>query len=148
MKLIEVDEVRVFMKNLFWAETFDKFCVADIDIKTLISYSINGKVNAGWLDDVAKEAYAEEEFVYWRDIRQVIFSLIKGENTPELLRIQFVSHDSAGGSRGLRIQFEDGNLSVMSTYTPREFSLDKTAERLWDENVENFIKKIISTQSH
>ena len=80
--------------------------------------------------------------------RPTAFSLIRGKQTPTMLRIQFVHYMENGDCGGLRVQFENRELTCMSSYTAAEFTLDKRAELLWDENCSHFLKKnnILSTE--
>ncbi len=82
------------------------------------------------------------------EIRTIVLELIKGKQTPDFLKIQFVYYSENGDCGGLRVQFEAGTLTCLSTYTPAEFSLDRNAETFWDENCQAFLKKheIVSTQ--
>ena len=146
MKMYQIEEVKPFMAQLLLQETFDKFCVAEI--RTIVPITIKGTMSHDWLSPEDAEKYKELEYIPWKLLRPVVFELIKGKQTPDFLKIQFVYYSENGDCGGLRVQFEAGTLTCLSTYTPAEFSLDRNAETFWDENCQAFLKKheIVSTQ--
>ena len=148
MKMYQIEEVKPFMAQLLLQETFDKFCVSVAEIRTIVPITIKGTMSHDWLSPEDAEKYKELEYIPWKLLRPVVFELIKGKQTPDFLKIQFVYYSENGDCGGLRVQFEAGTLTCLSTYTPAEFSLDRNAETFWDENCQAFLKKheIVSTQ--
>lgn len=148
MQIYKIDDVREFMAVLFLKENFDKFCVGTMEIKTLVSISVNGNLLTEWLTEEEKEVYGSREYVPWKLLRPLAFSLIKGEQTPQLLRIQFVHYMNNGDCGGLRIQYENNELHCISSYTPANFTLDKSSEQMWDDQCSEFFHKnrIVSTR--
>lgn len=148
MKMYQIEEVKPFMAQLLLQETFDKFCVSVAEIRTIVPITIKGTMSHDWLSPEDAEKYKELEYIPWKLLRPVVFELIKGKQTPDFLKIQFVYYSENGDCGGLRVQFEAGTLTCLSTYTPAEFSLDRNAETFWDENCHAFLKKheIVSTQ--
>ena len=148
MKMYQIEEVKPFMAQLLLQETFDKFCVSVAEIRTIAPITIKGTMSHDWLSPEDAEKYKELEYIPWKLLRPVVFELIKGKQTPDFLKIQFVYYSENGDCGGLRVQFEAGTLTCLSTYTPAEFSLDRNAETFWDENCQAFLKKheIVSTQ--
>lgn len=148
MKMYQIEEVKPFMAQLLLQETFDKFCVSVAEIRTIVPITIKGTMSHDWLSPEDAEKYKELEYIPWKLLRPVVFELIKGKQTPDFLKIQFVYYSENGDCGGLRVQFEAGTLTCLSTYTPAEFSLDRNVETFWDENCQAFLKKheIVSTQ--
>lgn len=148
MKMYQIEEVKPFMAQLLLQETFDKFCVSVAEIRTIVPITIKGTMSHDWLSPEDAEKYKELEYIPWKLLRPVVFELIKGKQTPDFLKIQFVYYSENGDCGGLRVQFEAGTLTCLSMYTPAEFSLDRNAETFWDENCQAFLKKheIVSTQ--
>ena len=139
MKMYQIEEVKPFMAQLLLQETFDKFCVSVAEIRTIVPITIKGTMSHDWLSPEDAEKYKELEYIPWKLLRPVVFELIKGKDAG------FFENGDCGG---LRVQFEAGTLTCLSTYTPAEFSLDRNAETFWDENCQAFLKKheIVSTQ--
>ncbi len=148
MQIYKIDDVREFMAVLFLKENFDKFCVGTMEIKTFVSISVKGNLLTEWLTEEEKEVYGSREYVPWKLLRPLAFSLIKGEQTPQLLRIQFVHYTNNGDCGGLRIQYENNELHCISSYTPANFTLDKSSEQMWDDQCSEFFQKnrIVSTR--
>lgn len=148
MQIYKIDDVREFMAVLFLKENFDKFCVGTMEIKTFVSISVKGNLLTEWLTEEEKEVYGSREYVPWKLLRPLAFSLIKGEQTPQLLRIQFVHYTNNGDCGGLRIQYENNELHCISSYTPANFTLDKSSEQMWDNQCSEFLDKnrIVSTR--
>lgn len=148
MKMYQIEEVKPFMAQLLLQETFDKFCVSVAEIRTIVPITIKGTMSHDWLSPEDAEKYKELEYIPWKLLRPVVFELIKGKQTPDFLKIQFVYYSENGDCGGLRVQFEAGTLTCLSTYTAGGFSLDRNAETFWDENCQAFLKKheIVSTQ--
>lgn len=147
MKMYQIEEIKEFMELLFLTEKFDKFCVSTIELKTLVAISIQGNLLHDWLGEEDRERYAGTEYVPWKLIRPMVFSLIKGRQTPKLMRIQFVHPVENGDYGGLRIQFMNNELTCISSYSSANFSLDKGKEQIWDEQCHAFFHKnqIVST---
>lgn len=148
MQIYKIDDVREFMAVLFLKENFDKYCVGTMEIKTFVSISVKGNLLTEWLTEEEKEVYGSREYVPWKLLRPLAFSLIKGEQTPQLLRIQFVHYTNNGDCGGLRIQYENNELHCISSYTPANFTLDKSSEQMWDDQCSEFLLKnrIVSTR--
>lgn len=148
MQIYKIEDVREFMAVLFLKENFDKFCVGTMEIKTFVSITVKGNLLADWLSEEEKEIYGSREYVPWKLLRPLAFSMIKGEQTPRLLRIQFVHYMNNGDCGGLRIQYENNELHCISSYTPANFILDKSSEQIWDDQCVEFFHKneIVSTR--
>lgn len=141
MKLYRIEDVKEFMELLFLKDIFDKFCVGSMELKTFVSISVKGNLLSGWLDAEEQEKCEKLAYVPWRLFQPTAFSLIRGKQTPKMLRIQFVHYMENGDCGGLRVQYENNELTCMSSYTLADFSLDKGPEQLWDENCAKFFKK-------
>ena len=148
MKMYEIEDVKPFMGQLLLQETFDKFCVSMAEIRTLVSIRFQGNLRHEWLLPEEAEKYQSFEYVPWKLLRPIVFDLVKGKQTPEFMKIQFVHYRENGDCGGLRIQYEAGKLSCLSSYTSAEFSLERNQEIIWDENCLKFLSKhgIVSTQ--
>lgn len=147
MKMCKIEDIKECMEHLFLKETFDKFCVSSMELKTLVSISIQGNFLKDWLDTGDRALYEGMDLVPWKLLRPIAFSLIRGRQTPKMLRIQFAHYMENGDCGGLRLQYENGELVCISSYTTATFTMDKSREQIWDENCIRFLKKnqIVST---
>lgn len=147
MQMHKIEDVKEFMSLLFLKEIFDKFQVGSMEVRTFVPISIKGNFFSDWLGEEERELYGTCEYVPWKVLRPLAFSLIRGKQTPQMLRINFIHTMENGDCGGLRIQYENNELVCISSYTPANFSLDKSKEQQWDENCSVFLKKnqIVST---
>ncbi len=147
MQMYKIEDVKEFMALLLVKENFDKFCVGSVELKTLVPISVKGNLQSDWLSEEEQERYGTNEYVPWKLLRPMIFSLIKGNQTPKMMRIQFVHSFENGDAGGIRIQYEKNELTLISMYTAATFTVDKSGEQMWDENCGKFLKKnqIVST---
>ncbi len=140
--MFQIEDVKEFMEFLFLKEIFDKFCVSSMELKTFVPISVKGNLLTDWLSEEDRERYGDMDYVPWKLLRPLAFSLIKGKQTPKMLRIQFVHYMENGDCGGLRIQFKKNELICISTYTAANFTLDKSREQFWDDNCSEFLQKI------
>lgn len=147
MKLFKIEDVKGFMELLFLKEIFDGFCLGSMEIRTMVAISVRGNLILDWLDSEYREIYKETEYVPWKLFRPTAFAMIRGKQPPETMRIYFVHQLENGDCGGLRVQYENDGLVCMSSYTPAHFSMDKSAEQMWDEKCAEFFRKngIVST---
>lgn len=131
---------------------FDMFLLREAVIRTSNTVTIDGTEN--------KEFYGSDpdlqalESLYehspWGKMRPFIASLIKGKYTPLSMHIVLYLNpelqDNLLGDTGscvdhlvLTVRFEAGRLNLTTGVAYSEFTLDKDAERLWDEYVSSRI---------
>ena len=145
MVVLEIESVKVFMTCLFQQEVFDKFHVRDCEVTTFTRFSCDGKNFDEWYEEEEKKG---EELVRWKQLKPLVFMMIRGTKTPLQLKIEFC-HTMANGDTGaMRVEYDREKLLIYTGYMQKEFSMDKENQREWDENCMLFLKKnnIISTQ--
>ena len=96
----------IFMNGLFAGEMFDAFEVSEVEVKTLFTSKLNGRVNSEWLDTDEKAG----EYVLWNQIKSRVYDLIKGKKTPLLFTVCLFQKKESGDRGLLRIQFEKEKL--------------------------------------
>ena len=98
-----------------------------------------------------------EEYSSWKTLKPVCYSLIKGKRLPESFRIVFQMPPSARdrfvagkipgiypdqvGGLYINIQYENHEMICVTGTSMKQFTLDRTLENEWDENVKKFLKK-------
>ena len=146
MIALEIENIKELMVQLFQGEMFDKFHVNRCEATTFVTFTVDGKVNASWLDSDEEED--GERFVEWRKLKPLMFSFIRGKKTPQKLQIDFCHYMTDGDMGSLRIQYGADGLFVYSGYMQREFLPGHDKQQAWDENCLQFIKRngIVGTQ--
>jgi hypothetical protein len=145
------------MAKLLTNTTFDLFLLREMELATFTNFTISGQLNEAFFTKEELEEKKEKHFIVWGDVRQAVFSMIKGNKTPLSLKIVFQLPSSSceelvqrSGGRlrpeevgGLffNIRFEKGELHIITGTAIKTFTLDKTLEQEWDAQVKNILKQ-------
>ncbi|MBU5479299.1 hypothetical protein KQI69_08790 [Eubacterium sp. MSJ-13] len=158
MLSFKINDIKITMAHLLLKETFDEFFLEDSKVVTFATFEINGKRNLNWYDDDEKENQLSA-LLYWREARGFLFDYIKGKKTPEYMKFSLKASREAAekileGSgvlsrylseqpdMYLQIKYEKGELTMVTGITHREFTMDKTLDRGWDDAVREWIKTL------
>jgi hypothetical protein len=140
-------EMKTLMHHLLKEETFDVFEVRDVSIRSFIQFDVHGLLfeEAESDDETAAE---RRKFALWRDVRPYIFNIIKGAKRPRGMKFVFSLPSNKAKEITplaavlfLNLSFDNGELLITSGLTKKEFSLDKSADQLWDEAIRRFFRK-------
>lgn len=154
----KITELKNFMGRLLATDCFDGFLLEEAAITTYNAFTIDGRLK--------KEFYTSEEwndvsvrpydFSCWSDVRSICFSLIKGKKTPASLK--FVLQLKPEKMNGLlaengiscsdemvkafivTIRYGVCGMTCTTGVSLSGFSLDKTAEKLWDKAFLQFLE--------
>lgn len=156
MIAIKILEVKHFMGQLLLQEVFDNFLVSELEIQTANLYKISGRLNKNWFDEEEREKLSNREDSYWKELKGLSYQIIKGNKTPQTMKLVFkLSKDNtqkvlerAGNLFSqeeveglfLNIHYEKEELVLVTGTSVRTFTLDKTLEHMWDENLKQFLK--------
>ncbi len=138
MIVLKVENIKEFMARLLTEEMFDKFHVSGCEVATFVTFQIDGKRHDEWYDTDERPS-DECGQILWKQLRPVLFSLIRGKKTPEVFKVDFCHYMGNGDVGSLRVQYEKGELLVFTGYMQKEFSLTKEAQQAWDEKCRNFL---------
>lgn len=141
---VDGDDIKIFMNKLLKEDFFNSFELRSCEIKKNIFISIDGKLNKGWYNEEPVNDYSS-----WAETRPYIFEFIKGKKTPENIRLILSLNNSASEKIHtnakacfLNILFEEGKIAVVTGTAQKEFSLDKSVDEAWEDNVRKFFKKM------
>ena len=156
MIALKIKQQKNFMAKLLTTELFDSFLVEEITIDTFNTFTIDGRIHKEFYKDSeeAKEAL-NNEFSNWAKIRPIALSLIKGKQTP--LGFKFILHLSDSDklallsdadmdispdqiSFGINLRFSQGEVIITTGVSYNIFTLDKSAEKAWDEYIPSFLE--------
>ena len=140
MIVLKVDNIKEFMAKMLTGEMFDKFHVVNCEVTTFVTFQIDGKRHDEWFDTDERTEDTSSQ-VLWKQLRPVIFSLIRGKKTPEVFKVDFCHYLGNGDVGSLRMQYERGELFLFTGYMQKEFSLNKEAQQSWDDNCRNFLRE-------
>ena len=141
-----VSNVKGFMNLLLRTSVFDDWAVREIRLNTLVRYTISGELNKAFLSE---EEQRSGDYALWADLKETMFSLIKGRKQPTLMQftlaypkemITDVSTETIE-SFLINIHYENQVLKVITATSTRTFTLERDAEQFWDGFVAGFLEK-------
>jgi len=154
MKNYIIDDIKHFMNELLCNEKYDSFYMHEARIKTALDYYISGKINKNFFDNDRMEMYDKQEYILWKDIKNIIYDLMKGERLPisfkivlmfnndnierliEMNNIPMASDDIT--ALFINIYYENNELLLTTGTSVKIFTLDKSLEHVWDDTVDKY----------
>ena len=79
MIAINVISKNEFMNAIFIKDTFDYMLVSELELTTLNTFSVDGRINKDFIKKNELEE-PEADFISWGSIRHICFEIIKGKN--------------------------------------------------------------------
>ncbi len=156
MIALKIGQQKNFMAKLLTTDVFDCFVLEEATIDTFNTFSINGRIHRDFYKGSEEESLLpNEEFSGWDKIRPIALSLIKGKQTP--LSFKFILHlrneekqkilsstdmDISPDqiSLGINIRYSMGEVLITTGVSYGIFTLDKSAEKAWDQYVPSFLE--------
>ncbi|WP_026518746.1 DUF5721 family protein [Butyrivibrio sp. FCS006] len=156
MIALKIKQQKNFMAKLLTTELFDSFLVEEVTIDTFNTFTIDGRIHKEFYKDSEEaEVALNNEFSNWAKIRPIALSLIKGKQTP--LGFKFILHLSDSDklallqnadmdispdqiSLGINLRFSQGEVIITTGVSYNIFTLDKSAEKAWDEYIPSFLE--------
>lgn len=158
MIALHIEEIKSFTQKLFLGTEFDDFLLAEAKIVTFNTFTIDGHIRQGFYTEEEQQELALQECSFWKTVRPICFSLIKGKRLPGSFSIslqadvqrteQFLAAKQILSIPGdqikglyLHIRYEDGKLFCITGSSLAFFTMDKSLEREWDGYVEEWLKE-------
>ncbi|MFV0342614.1 MAG: DUF5721 family protein [Anaerocolumna sp.] len=154
---LKVIDVKAFMNSLLVQNVFDQFYLWEADFKTFGEFSINGKLNEDYYSSDELEMLGERKYATWAEVKPFAFFYVKGNKLPVFIKIIMIASEESVNmimkQSGLHIKMEEikglffnikydkGNLLLSSGISFKNFTLDKTIEKVWDTNLVQFLKE-------
>jgi len=151
---VQIDDIKLFMGKMFKEDTFDDFDLVSATIHQGIIFTLDGKINP---DFYTEETLPTSAYVSWIDYKNLVFSIIKGNKTPSLMKIVFaVSYKSKQNlviksnsnfdpdeinDFYINILFDSNGLKVITGTNYKQFTLDKSVESYFDDSILKFLIK-------
>lgn len=143
-----------FMGKLLKGENFDGFLLKEGFLRTGMEYRFQGKVFPEYFDTEDREKHTEE-YTFWGEVKPFVFELVKGKRTPlafsftllltkndtaEFLSRRQVNVGEDVPSLFLQIRFEHDTGHMVTGTARNTFTLDKSLDEAWDEEVKQRMK--------
>ena len=141
------DSIKPIMNQLLKGSAFDGFLVRGAEISVFTKIEISGILDKNFYPETERDNL-NRNYVCWGEIKPFALSVIKGARTPSALKIIFsitdgevkALHDNAS-AMFLNLLYEDSKLRFTTAVSQRGFSLDKSADVVWDAYIKDFITK-------
>lgn len=146
---LKILEMNRFMGKLLKGENFDGFLLKDGFLRTSMEYRFQGRIFPDYFDTEEQEKH-QEEYTFWGEVKPFVFELVKGKRTPlafsftlllaknettELLARRTVNVGEDSPSLFLQIRFEHGTGRIITGTARNTFTLDKSLDEAWDDEV-------------
>lgn len=156
MVSLKIIDIKAFMSSLLVQNVFDHFLLSELHIKTFNHFQIAGVINKEYYSKDELELLEGRKYSLWSEVKPIAYSLIKGnklpvsikivlllspENTEKILKksgADILLSDING--LFLNIRFDKGNLYLITGVSIKSFTMDKTLEREWDDDLKLFLK--------
>jgi hypothetical protein len=156
MLSVQITDIKDCMYKLLSQDIFDRFCLVEAGIRMGITYLLDGHKNSDFYDPDPEEAGTDnEEYCLWKDVRPLIYQIIRGKRQPISFKIilafpkksiNYYIRESRCSFRAedvegiyLNILFEPGNLRITTGISCRVFSMDRSLEQCVDDHVKAFL---------
>ena len=151
MIAFKIVDVKDFMNKLLMGEVFNNFLLVSFEINNYVKITIDGERNKAWYQDEIMGRYGS-----WREIKDRISSLIKGDRVPlsikGVFRLSEENTDKMASKLGIKgaveqdyglfftLKFEKGDINIVTGVSVTDFLMSKEIGNLWDEDLLKFLK--------
>ena len=162
MIALKIHNSNAFMATLLKGKAFYDFDLIEVDIVTYNSFHIDGFNQKDFFGDDKNKEHSEEnapeEFSAWSKIQPICLDLIKGQRSPLSFKIilrlnqkaiisflkqkDFVDFIHELPGLYINVRFENQNLTCMSGTSFKNFTLDKSLEKAWDNGLMDLLQEL------
>lgn len=153
----QVSDIKLFMTQLLKDTMFDNFQLCEATIQTGCSYTIDGHLNLVFYNSDELEILDQRTYALWSEVKPLAFDMIKGTHTPLSFKIVMMLapsnvsklvtqnnlpiHPEDISGLYLNILYDRSTLTLTSGVALKVFTLDKSIEHIWDENLRKYCSK-------
>lgn len=150
-----ISNVRAAVTKLIRDEALGELLLYSLEVKKSCTIAIEGRKNMDFYD-TDDETCDVEEYIRWKDARDIFFQSIKGSRLPLGFRIVLLAGKkltmkviaeadtvlkaSDVASLGINIYYDRNGMRVTDGTSLKVFTMDKSLERSWDD----YVKRLIS----
>ena len=151
MIAFKIVDVKDFMNKLLIGEVFDNFLLVSFEITNYAKITIDGVKNEAWYEEEVSGRY-----VAWKEVRDKISSLLKGDRVPlgikGVFRLSEENTDKTAAKLGIKdaaekdyglfftLKFEKGEINIVTGVSVTDFLMSKQIGNLWDDDLLKFLK--------
>lgn len=149
MQSFDVINRKDFMAKLLKSDLFDTFEVKEVVAHVAFKMVLDGKRNKDYFEDINDaplDTYSE--FLTWGEIRKHVYELMMGKKLPTYFKIILSTNQEKtkqlsldASTFYLNITFKDNQMSCSTGTAYKGFTLDKSADQIWDDRMKRFLLK-------
>lgn len=155
---LQLPDLKTATAHIFTRPSLDYFLLKEAVIVTSNTFTIEGAIKKDYFSEEELEALRDPEWMEWKLLRPVCFSLIKGKRLPLSFQIALaLSRDNIDrlvrqnqvsfrteeiGGLYLNFRYEKKMLTAISATSLKTFSMDKSLEQLWDDTVKKLFSQL------
>lgn len=157
MKAFKITETGNFMTKLLSGRSFDSFLLEEASLSMQVTWHLDGRINRNFYTSEEWEDASTHPYplIAWEDVRGNMRELIRGRKTPcsmsivlqlrpDLMRKILVKEGYSQlidnvGAMALNVRYDGTEVTLVTGISLKSFSLDKNADRIWDETMEKFL---------
>ena len=157
MIALRFPDIRLTTSRLFAAEDFDAFLVSELSLSTLCTFQVDGHIPEDYFSAEELESLPDAKLIAWKQLRPLIFQLVKGNRLPGQFKIVFrlagynvekflkqtgLSYrpEEVGGLF-LNLRYMNQALSCCTGTSLNVFDLSKNLDHEWDRMVKEFFRQ-------
>lgn len=149
MQSFEIAHRKEFMAHLLKADLFDTFEVREVVAHTAFKMVLDGKRNKDYYSDINEDAETTySEYLSWGEMRKYVYELMSGKKMPLYFKIILSTNKEKTLQLSpdvttfyLNIIFKDNQITCTTGTAYASFTMDKSADALWDERIKQFLFK-------
>ena len=157
MRAFKITETGNFMTKLLSGGSFDSFLLEEASLNMQVTWLLDGKINRSFYsnEEWEDESLHPYPLIAWSEVRGHFRELIRGKKAPASLSIVlqlrpdhcekildahgFPRLKDSVGAMVLNIRYDGTEVSLVTGIALKSFTLDKNADRIWDETMEKFL---------
>jgi len=149
-----VKDVKGFMNGMLAGNLFDPFLMIEGMLVVSVTYSFDGHINYDFYPEEERDNAKTYEFQPWSEFRKTALELIKGRNSPILVKFMFMlkpdkalemlskesPKEDFSSLKGLLVsmKYENGAITLTTGTSYDTFVPGHDTDRLWDSNIRKY----------
>lgn len=149
MQVFDITNRKEFMAKLLKSDLFESFEVREVISHTAFKLIIDGKRNKEYFNDIQNDPDTiYSDYLSWAEMRKHVYELMQGHTLPTYFKIILSTNAEKTAQLSpdastfyLNITFKDNQISCSTGTAYKCFTLDKSADQIWDERIKQFLFK-------
>lgn len=149
MQSFEISNRKEFMSKLLKSDLFETFEVREVVAHVAFKMVLDGKRNKEYFQDLTKDPdIVYSDYLTWAEMRKHVYELMLGNKLPTYFKIILSTNKDKtlqlspdASTFYLNITFKENQITCSTGTAYTDFTLDKSADHIWDERIKHFLFK-------